>query len=81
MLSISLPAAERGAPLLRTIARELLGSCVLRPIVGFAAPFWVNKCLIAALRSPANAEAAAPLAEPQPLDAPQPPPASRASSA
>jgi len=73
MLTHSLPAAERGAPLLRTIARELLASCVLRPIVGFAAPFWVNKGLLAALSAPRPARPAEPPRAPLPPTPPAAP--------
>lgn len=51
LVPLLLPAQERGCPLLTSLCRELLASYVLRPVLGFAAPFWLNKLLLAALRS------------------------------
>jgi hypothetical protein len=46
-----LPPAERAAPLLRALSRELLAGYVFRPVMGFFAPFWVNKLLLAGLHA------------------------------
>ncbi len=71
LVALSLPLPERQSTLLRALARELLAGYVLRPVLGFAAPFWINKLLLAALRS--GTEAHGP-----PAPAPVPPPALRA---
>ena len=57
LLNYTLPAAE--SPLIRSLARELVAGCVLRPVLGFAAPFWLNKLLLAALKSSQGDGAAA----------------------
>ncbi len=44
-----LPQTERDSPLLRALARELLAGYVLRPVMGFFAPFWINKLLLTVL--------------------------------
>jgi hypothetical protein len=49
--ALVLPRPERDAPLLRTLAAELLAGYVFRPLMGFAAPFWVNKLLLAGLNA------------------------------
>ena len=51
MCGLLMPHPERECGVLRALTRELVAGCVLRPVVGFAAPFWINKLLLAAVRS------------------------------
>jgi sorting nexin-13 len=66
-----LPQTERDSPLLRALARELLAGYVFRPVMGFFAPFWINKLLLSALRASAlsASKAASPGAAPHRLAA------------
>jgi len=50
MCGLLMPPHDKECPLVRSLARELLANCVLRPLVGFAAPFWMNKLLLASMR-------------------------------
>ena len=49
LCTLVLPQPERDVALLRVLARELLAGYVFRPVMGFFAPFWVNKLLLAVL--------------------------------
>jgi hypothetical protein len=51
MCALLMPHPERECGVLRALTRELVAGCVLRPVVGFAAPFWMNKLLLAAVQS------------------------------
>ena len=51
MCGLLMPQPERECGVLRALTRELVAGCVLRPVVGFAAPFWTNKLVLAAVQS------------------------------